>query len=84
MKKEAPVVRLISSNKLCNLDNTSATERAGCLTGGKISLLSGGERPGAGLFKIQMCKLATMKGQAVGNASCLPLVANTKAGPISL
>lgn len=41
MKKEEPVVRLISHNKLCNLENMSATERVGCLTGGKSHYRAG-------------------------------------------
>lgn len=31
MKQEAPVVGLINHNKFCNLENMSATERAGCV-----------------------------------------------------
>jgi len=56
----------------------------GMSDGRKISLLSRGERPGAVLFKIQMCKLGTMKGQAVGNMSCLHLAGNAQAEPVSL
>lgn len=80
MKREAPVVRLINHNKSCNLENVSAAERAGhAMVENLIT-----EQPGTALFEIQMCKLATMKGQAVRSMSCLHLVAKVQVEPISL